>query len=474
MARRRSRGRAPDSEALARGRKQAGQPASAALPLNANRMPGSPANVLALQRTVGNACVSRALASRPQLTANSDQPPLHHAADRRVQRDPAPYGPAPAAQAGAAPQGQAEGPAKPLIDPMWAAISKLIAEQLGDDKIKEYAKSLAGKSVDLLIAQVKDASNEKDFISKSQIELLGTMLSEQAKKDAETLAASDAAKKFRDQLVTVTKENPGVVVAAAIAAAAVAYLTNADIPEISKKIDILKGLTGEGKLDLGKVQQLTVQQASAALKFSSTHFSAGISGAYAGEGDKKGGSGEANVALGDKEVQFKGSLKLNPDGTAKVDLGQAIEVDKLKLDTGVSIANDKMVAIIAVKVGDKDTYVSGKTTVSQDGKASIDLGFKAGDWKGSAGVTGLGGGAPEGEASVTGTNIFGVKGLDANGKIKFGAAGVTSASGGVEYGKDTREGRAFISFKAESVSGDKGGPPIGAQGVIGLGFRFGK
>ncbi len=445
--------------------KPATAPASPAM----SHFPGSAASVLQLQRAAGNASVSRELSRTPARGRESQRLGQQ---DRRIQRDPAPAR-SPAAPGGPAQQAPGEDP-KGGPDPAWAAISKLIVEQLGEDKIKEYAKSLAGKSVDFLIAQVKDAATEKDFIAKSQVELIGTMLSEQAKKDAETLASSDAAKAFRERLITITKEQPGIVIAAAIAAAAVAYLVNADVPEISKKIEILKGLSGEGKLDLGKIQELTVKQASAALKYSSTHFSAGISGGYVGEGDKKGASGDANVTFGEKDIKFKGALKLNPDGSVKIDFGQAIDVKNFGMETGVSIQNDKMSAIISVKIGDKDQYVSGKTTVGPDGQVSLDLGIKTGAWTVTGTATGLGGGKPGGEGSITGTNIFGLKGLDANAKIKFTAGNLSSASGGVTYGADTKHGRAFIKFNAETVGGGekKDGPPIGAQGVIGLGFTF--
>ena len=104
----------------------------------------------------------------------------------------------------------------------------------------------------------------------------------------------------------------------------------------------------------------------------------------------------------------------------------------------------------------------------------LDLGIKTGAWTVTGTATGLGGGKPGGEGSITGTNIFGLKGLDANAKIKFTAGNLSSASGGVTYGADTKHGRAFIKFNAETVGGGekKDGPPIGAQGVIGLGFTF--
>jgi hypothetical protein len=414
--------------------------------------PGSPAAVLRLQQAAGNAAVTRVLDKH-----------------QGIRRDPAPAGspsPGPAQQA---PGAQAGG----STDPGWEPIYKLIAEQLGQDKIKEYAKALAGKSVDLLIAQAKDASSEKDFVAKAQLELLGTMLSAQAKKDAEAMAASPAGKAFRERLLLVSREQPELVIAAAIAAAAVAYLANPDLPELAKKFELAKGLTAEGKLDIGKLRSLTVQQASLAMKFTSEHFSAGASGAYAGEGDKKGPSGSANVSFGAKEFQFKGSLKVNPDGTVKVGLGQAIDVKNFGMETGVEVQDDKMVAIIAVKVGGKDTYVSGKTSVSADGQVSLDLGIKASDLEISGKATGLGGDKPEGEASLTGTNIFGVKGLDAKGSIKFGPAGLTTAGGKVSYATDTKNGRAFISFDAQTVAGPgKDAAPIGAQGVVGVGFSF--
>jgi len=352
---------------------------------------------------------------------------------------------------------------------------KLISEHLGEAKLKEHAKDLAGKGVDLLIAQVKEASSEADFVGKSQIELLGKMLTDQAKKDAETIAASPAAKALKERLLVITNERPEVLIAAAIAAAAVAYLANPDLPEITKKLEIAKGLTGEGKLDLGKVQQLSVQQASLALKYTSTHFSAGASAAYAGEGDKAGASGSANVAVGAKDIQFKGTLKVNPDGTVKLDLGQAIDVKNFKMETGVAIEGDKTAAIIGVRVGDKDTHVSGKTSVTSEGHVSLDLGIKAGDLTASGKLSGLGSDKLSGEASATAANIFGVRGLDANGSIKFGPAGVTSAGGGVTYSADTQAGRAYINFKAEAIppaGGGKDAAAIGAQGVVGIGFRF--
>lgn len=410
---------------------------------------GRHSGIDSLQRTAGNRAVSRSLPSQ-------------------IQRSPA---------AGAAPPAQSVPGTSPAggIDPGWAPIHKLIAEQLGEEKIKEHAKALAGKGVDLLMAQVKDAASEQDFVARSQVGLIGTMLSEQAKKDAETLVLSDAGKAFRERLLAISRESPETVVAAAIAAAAVAYLANVDMPEIAKKIDLAKGLTAEGKLDIGKVQKLTVQQAKLALNHTSTHFSAGVSGAYAGEGDKQGASGEANASVGGKEFQFKAAVKVNPDGSAKLDLGQAIDISKVHIETGGTIDKDNMAAIVAVKVGGKDSYVSGKTTVTQDGKVSVDLGIKTGDFKFTGAATGLGTGAPGGEASVTASNIFGFKGLDAEGKVKFTAGGLTSASGGVTYSADTKRGTAFISFKGETVpGGEKDGPPIGAQGVIGVGFRFGK
>lgn len=419
------------------------------------RRGGTPAEsrILDLQQAAGNRAVSRSLAG--------------------IQRDPAASGPpAPApAPAQAAPGTNPAGG----MDSGWAPIYKLIAEQLGEEKLKEHAKTLAGKGVDLLMAQVKDATSEQDFVAKSQVALIGTMLTAQAKKDAEALVLSDAGKALRERLLTISRESPETVVAAAIAAAAVAYMANIDMPEIAKKVELAKGLSAEGKLDIGKIQQLTVQQAKLALSYTSTHFSAGASGSYAGEGDKQGASGEANAAIGGKEFQFKAAVKVNPDGSAKLDLGQAIDISKVHIETGGTIEKDNMAAIVAVKVGGKDSYVSGKTTVTQDGKVSVDLGIKTGDFKFTGAATGLGTDKPGGEASVTASNIFGFKGLDAEGKVKFTAGGLTSASGGVTYSAETKRGTAFISFKGETVPGaEKDGPPMGAQGVIGVGFRFGK
>ena len=127
-----------------------------------SRLPNSPAAILELQRTVGNARVSRLLSGAAARKREGGEAQRTGEPGSRIQRDPAPANPG-----GPAQQGPGEEP-KGGPDPAWAAISKLIAEQLGEDKIKEYAKSLAGKGVDLLIAQVKDATTEKDFVAASQ------------------------------------------------------------------------------------------------------------------------------------------------------------------------------------------------------------------------------------------------------------------------------------------------------------------
>jgi hypothetical protein len=324
----------------------------------------------------------------------------------------------------------------------------------------------------VLIEQAKGAK-DADFLAKAQIDLLGTMLSDHAKKVAEEWVTSPAGKAFRERLLTITKEAPGVVVAAAIAVAAAAYLANPDLPEIAKKFEILKGLSAEGKLDIGKVQTLAVQKASAALNFTSKHFSAGLSAGYVGEGEKKGTTLGASASIGDKDVKFKSALKLNPDGSVVVDLGPAIDVKKFGMETGVSITGDDMAAIVGIKIGDKETYVSGKTRIESDGKVTLELGIKAGGLEVEGKAKGIGGDKASGEASLKGVNIFGVKGLDAKGTMKF-SPGTVTAGGSVSYATDTKHGKVFISFSGETLHGDpkKEGPPIGAQGVIGVGFRF--
>lgn len=399
---------------------------------------GPPA-LLRMQRTVGNAQVGRFLAQRDAAKGPAQQAP------------------------GESPSGG--------VSSGWEPIYKLIAEQLGEDKFKEHAKTLAATAVDLLMAQVKDAKSEADFVAKANVALMGTMLSAEAKKRAAELASSEAGKALRERLRVISKEEPGLVLAAALAAAAAAVAANADIPELSKKLELAKGLTAEGGIDFGKVQELTVKKASLALTFSSKSVSPVAAG---GESGKEGEGKEGEVDKEKKrEVTFKGDLKMQEDGSAVVDLGQVIQVDKLQLGSGVSINKDDMAAIVSIKVGDKDTYVSGKTKVEGDGKVSLDLGIKAGDLEISAKAAGLGGGKPTGEASVSGKNLFDLKGFDAKGSIKIGPAGITSASASAKYNIETKSGTAFIAFDFETIPGkEKDTPPIGAQGVVGVGFSF--
>ena len=426
------------------------------------------ARLVELQRSHGNAHVARLIATNRLGSVPGGGPSLQRAPGAPVSLNPR--------AAGGAGGGDAAADADPVatLGDGWKPIYKLISEQLGEEKLKEHAKTLAGKGVDLLISQAKGAKPDPNFLAKAQLDLLGTMLSDHAKQVAEAWVGSPEGKAFADRLKTISKEAPGVVLAAAIAAAAVAYLANPDLPEITKKFDLFKGVSAEGTIDIGKLQSMTVQKAALALKYSSKHFSAGVSGEYVGEGDKKGATLGANASVGEKDIKFKSAIKLNPDGTVKVDLGPAIDVKKFGMETGVSITGSDMSAIIGIKIGDKEQYVSAKTKIDPDGKVSLDLGIKAGGLQIEGKAKGIGSDKVSGEASLTGTNIFGVKGLDAKGTMKFTNAGIANASGSLSYAKDTKQGKVFISFSGETVHGDskKEGPPIGAQGVVGIGFRF--
>jgi hypothetical protein len=422
-----------------------------------------PARLVELQRTHGNAYVSRLIQTNR----------VREATGQSVQRDPAaPLSLNPRAAGGGSGVAAEEADPSAAMGDGWKPIYKLISEQLGEAKLKEYAKTLASKGVDLLISQAKDGK-DTSFLDKAQLDLLGTMLADHAKTVAEGWVASPEGKIFRERLLTITKDAPGVVVAAALAGAAIAYLANPDLPELNKKFDLFKGLSAEGTVDIGKIQSMTVQKAAGALKFTSSHFKAGLSGEYVGEGDKKGTTLGASAAISDKEISFKTAMKLNPDGSVKIDLGPAIDMKKFGMETGVSITGSDMSAIVGIRIGDKDTFVSAKTKVDPDGKVSLDLGLKAGGIEAEGKVKGIGTDKTSGEASLTGTNIFGVKGLDAKGTLKF-SPGTVNAGGSISYSADTKQGKAFISFSGETLHGDpkKEGPAIGAQGVIGVGFRF--
>lgn len=417
------------------------------------------AAITRLQRTHGNAYVSRLIASQGRPGAP-------------IQRDDA-------KPLSLSPRGATQAPGEEPslgVDPGWKPIYELVSKQLGEEKLKEYAKTLAEKGVELLISQAKGADPKADFLAKAQIDLLGTMLSDHAKKVAEQWASSDSAKAFRERLLTITKEAPGVVVAAVIAAAAAAYLANPDLPEIKQKFDIFKGATAEGAIDVGKIQSMTVSKASAALKYSSKHFAAGLSGAYAGEDQKKPGyTAGASAAIKGKDFQFKSGLTLDPEGKLTLDLGQAIDVNKFGMETGVSITGSDMAAIVGIKIGDKDTYISGKTRVESDGKVSLELDFKGAGLEIGGKAKAIGTGDMSGEAELKGKNIFNFSGLDAKAKVSFGAGGLQSAGGSISYSTDTKVGKVFLNISGETLHGSddkKKQTPIGFQGVVGVGVRF--
>lgn len=74
-------------------------------------------------------------------------------------------------------------------------------------------------------------------------------------------------------------------------------------------------------------------------------------------------------------------MKVNPDGSAKLDLGQAIDISKVHIETWWHDRKRQHGGHHRRESRRQRRVCLRKTTVTQDGKVSVDLGIKTGDFQ---------------------------------------------------------------------------------------------
>ncbi|MCB9788623.1 MAG: hypothetical protein H6744_18250 [Deltaproteobacteria bacterium] len=154
--------------------------------------------------------------------------------------------------------------------------------------------------------------------------------------------------------------------AAAIAAAIAAYLSDMDIPTLEHTFKLGGGASVDLSTELGSLQAIAVQAASAAVKWQGEGAKASIGASW-----KEGGGVSATVDAGierelggDAKVNANGSVSLAQDGrlTAKLDGGLKGKVRGTPLEVGAGLSHGQG--------GDADaaTRVNGKVVLGDGGQ----------------------------------------------------------------------------------------------------------
>lgn len=256
-------------------------------------------------------------------------------------------------------------------------IYDVLKKELGEEKLKEYAKQIAGKATEMLMAQVQGAEGEQDIIEKARMKEIAAALEKDLGQAVQSIFQSPQGKALKEALLKKTKQDPGFAIVMVLLGLAAAAAANADIPKFDQTFNLGKGFKAGGKADLGKFQAVVLKQVQASLGFTSEYFRANVAGSYTGEGENQGFAGQAGVAVGTSEVEFKSDFKIHQNGEFNVEAQNAFDFKKFGLTAGGSFSNIKgWKGIAELRLGEKTHYLSTRVNVGQDGKTGLQFDHK--------------------------------------------------------------------------------------------------
>ena len=260
-------------------------------------------------------------------------------------------------------------------------VYETIAKELGEAKLKEYAKEIAKKATDFIAAEAKKESGQATFVSEAMNKKLFEYLKEEVAKEAERILLSPEATKVKEAILKELKGNPAAALGAVLAAAAGAYLANVALKG-DKSFDMDKGkkfkLDAAG--DFGTIQDIDLKQLKLGLRYVGENFQSGISAEYGSLGKDKGEgvTGAASAKIGSKQnnVATEAQVKSNGEFTLKLKPEFTVGLVKLQGDVALSNATPKPIYGSAlVRFGTDKNFLSSNVTFKPDGTLELGTGF---------------------------------------------------------------------------------------------------
>ena len=341
--------------------------------------------------------------------------------------------------------------------------SKSVADALGK-LAKPTKKGAAGG--------VMDTQPEADAANKVLSEVLAPALKAALDKWLE----SEKGKRFLLAINHWVEENPAAVTAilgtAAIGAAVAVYLSNMDVPEFSKTFDLGKHFKVGAGIDLGKIQELSVQAAKLSVEYTTKGLSATIKASHDVEKDTTLLEGEikGDTKIGDTAVSASGKVSHttvgDKDGVlkaeAKLAVGDALEVSgthgpKGNAASGTLKGGTQIGRVKADGTGTAQIDEAGRLTLTADGGLSGVLGDMPASAR--AKLISASGGGKDDSLQIQGNVAFGEKGEQTT------AAGTYDPNTGAFT---FNVGRQFSDGKGKHTTGvarDKDGNVTSTEGL---------
>lgn len=253
-----------------------------------------------------------------------------------------------------------------------------IQKHVSVDKLLEYAKKATeslGKAANKGIkptgegaaAGLMDEQSEADALNK-MLAALGPALVEAANEwlesDSGTAVRTDISQWIEEHPATVTSSVAVIVIGAAVAA----WLSNAEVPTLKKMFNINDRWSAGGSIDLGRIQNLSVQAATLAVAYEGEKIKGSLEGSY--EATEVDGEKGANIGVA-------GRLSRGENLTLSIN-GNLTQVGGRVVASSTSGA----LKIVDAKAGNTYTLgADGKWNEDGSGEQNVELGgeFKDGD-----------------------------------------------------------------------------------------------
>lgn len=202
---------------------------------------------------------------------------------------------------------------------LGSRLYEVVSDLLTMDQMVRYGKDLADT---LLDAAVKAASEKSgaNLTGEVQEDIVGGL---EALLDpiVERMIRSETGEKLVQKMQHGVGSNPYAVAGASILAAAVAVLTDADIPTLQQSIKLGGGFSASGSVDLGSIRNIALGASKMGISYKREDVRAGISISRAQDGKL---GGEVSGKLGDDKQYLQGKVALNEEGITAFEIGGAL------------------------------------------------------------------------------------------------------------------------------------------------------
>lgn len=268
-----------------------------------------------------------------------------------------------------------------LGDWLHRKVYDTLAKELGEAKLKGYAKEIAKKASAFIAAEAKKDMPPATFLSEAMNKKLFEYLEKEIASTVQEILLSPEVTKAKDAILKEIKGNPAAALGAVLAGLAGAYLANVPLKaKESLDLDKAKKFKLDAEGDLGNIQELDLKKLGLGFRYVGQKFQSGISAEYGSLGKDKGEgfAGKTSVKIGTKEDNVALEAEAKSDGQLAFKIKPTLTFGILQLqgDMGFSNATPKpLYGRAQVRIGSERDFFSSNVVFKPDGSLELGAGF---------------------------------------------------------------------------------------------------